>query len=48
MEDLNGKVLNIPRAYDTDIKAYTDWLHEGIEKIKSSKKEMKFDIPSLQ
>ncbi|MEN8137659.1 MAG: cytochrome c biogenesis protein CcdA [Bacteroidota bacterium] len=48
LEDLNGNVLNTPRAYDTNVEAYTDWLHDGIDKFKSSKKEMKFDIPGMK
>jgi len=45
IEDLNGNVLNTPKAYDTDVESYLNWLHEGIDVFEG--KTSKFNIPSI-
>jgi len=41
-----GKVFGAPRVYDTDVEAYLDWLHSGIEMTKANSKN--YTLPSFK
>lgn len=48
IEDLEGNMLNTPRALNTDVDAYLNWLHDGIDKFKNKKDVYNFSIPHVE